>query len=150
MLGLGGCGPCYIHSPGHFKSGLLQRTALPHPRQMGGGARTTISVHEPGVMPAAINLTDSNARAGHPSQGLFQTIPSTFAAHALPGHGNILNPVDNAAAAIGYIVGRYGTVFNVPGIASMARGGPYVGYARGGFITEPILGMGLRTGTSYG
>src|SRR5256885_16482985 len=32
----------------------------------------------------------------------------------------------------------------------MARGGPYVGYARGGFITEPILGMGLRTGTSYG
>src|SRR5439155_8895905 len=72
------------------------------------------------------------------------------AAHALPGHGNILNPVDNAAAAIGYIVGRYGTVFNVTGIVSMASGSPYVGYARGGLITKPIVGTGLRTGTSYG
>src|SRR5256885_1188221 len=139
-----------VNVPGNVQSWIAQAMALTHAPANWAGALATIAMHESGGNPAAINLTDSNARAGHPSQGLFQTIPSTFAAHALPGHGNILNPVDNAAAAIGYIVGRYGTVFNVPGIASMARGGPYVGYARGGFITEPILGMGLRTGTSYG
>lgn len=90
-----------------------------------------IAMHESGGNPNAINNWDSNALAGHPSQGLFQTIPGTFAAHALAGHGNILNPIDNAAAAIGYIIGRYGDVFHVPGIVSMSQGGGYVGYADG-------------------
>lgn len=88
----------------------------------------TIAIHESGGNPAAVNKTDSNAAAGHPSQGLMQMIPGTFLAHALPGHTNILNPVDNAASAIRYIQGRYGTVFQVPGIVSLRRGKPYVGY----------------------
>src|SRR5256886_3510040 len=146
----GGGGGGAVNVPGNVQSWIAQAMALTHAPANWASPLAVIAMHESGGNPAAINLTDSNARAGHPSQGLFQTIPSTFAAHALPGHGNILNPVDNAAAAIGYIVGRYGTVFNVPGIVSMARGGPYVGYARGGLITEPIVGMGLRTGTSYG
>ncbi len=96
----------------------------------------TIAQHESGGNPKAINLWDSNAKAGHPSQGLMQTIPSTFNAHKLPGMNNILNPIHNAAAAIGYIKSRYGSINNVPGIRSMKHGGPYVGYANGGLITK--------------
>ncbi|MEC2308621.1 transglycosylase SLT domain-containing protein [Bacillus atrophaeus] len=98
----------------------------------------TIAMKESGGNPNAINLTDSNAKAGHPSQGLMQTIPSTFSAHAFPGHNNMLNPVDSVLAAINYIKGRYGDIANHPGLKSMARGGPYVGYAKGG--TSPGRG----------
>ncbi|MCY8847401.1 transglycosylase SLT domain-containing protein [Bacillus inaquosorum] len=96
----------------------------------------TIAQHESGGNPNAINLWDSNAKAGHPSQGLMQTIPSTFNDHKAPGMGNIKNPIHNAAAAIGYIKSRYGSINNVPGIKSMNHGGPYVGYANGGLITK--------------
>lgn len=63
---------------------------------------------ESGGNPNAINLTDSNAAAGHPSMGLMQTIASTFAAYSLPGHTNVWNPVDNIIAGIRYIIARYG------------------------------------------
>ncbi|WP_049628318.1 transglycosylase SLT domain-containing protein [Bacillus sp. JFL15] len=96
----------------------------------------TIAQNESGGNPNSINLWDSNAKAGHPSQGLMQTIPSTFEAHKAPGMNDIRNPIHNAAAAIGYIKSRYGSINNVPGIKSMAHGGPYVGYANGGLITK--------------
>ncbi|MEB3237009.1 MAG: transglycosylase SLT domain-containing protein [Candidatus Sericytochromatia bacterium] len=78
--------------------------------------------------PRAINRWDSNAKAGHPSKGLLQTIDSTFQRYKLPGRNDIFNPVDNAAAAIRYAVDRYGSVDNLPGVRSMARGGQYKGY----------------------
>ncbi|WP_420976313.1 transglycosylase SLT domain-containing protein [Bacillus vallismortis] len=96
----------------------------------------TIAQYESGGNPNSINLWDSNAKAGNPSQGLMQTIPTTFNAHKAPGMGNIRNPIHNAAAAIGYIKSRYGSIDNVPGIKSLKRGGPYVGYANGGLITK--------------
>ncbi|MEC0496433.1 phage tail tape measure protein [Bacillus glycinifermentans] len=92
----------------------------------------TIAMKESGGNPNAINLWDSNAKAGHPSQGLMQTIPSTFNAYKFPGHNNILNPIDNILAAIRYIKARYGDISNHPGLKSMDRGGGYVGYAAGG------------------
>ena len=92
----------------------------------------TIAMKESGGNPNAINLWDSNAKAGHPSQGLMQTIPGTFNANKFPGHNNILNPIDNTLAAINYIKRRYGDISNHPGLKSMARGGGYVGYAKGG------------------
>jgi tape measure domain-containing protein len=91
----------------------------------------TIAMHESGGNPSAQNNWDINAQNGDPSRGLFQTIGATFSAYMLPGHGNILSGVDNAAAAIRYIMARYGDVFHVPGIMSMAAGGPYQGYANG-------------------
>lgn len=107
-----------------------------------------IAMNESGGNPNAVNNWDSNAAAGHPSKGPMQTIMSTFLAYAVPGHGNIFNPVDNAAAAIGYIRARYGTVWNVPGVAAVERGGRYVGYETGGWINEPIAGIG-RSGQRY-
>lgn len=84
--------------------------------------------HESGGNPNAINLWDSNAAAGHPSKGLMQCIDSTFNANKLPGHDNIYNPVDNIIAGVRYTIGRYGSIANTPGLASMAHGGGYVGY----------------------
>jgi tape measure domain-containing protein len=74
--------------------------------------------------PNAINLTDSNALAGHPSQGLMQTIPNTFAHYHQPGTSwNILDPVANLAAAINYIRARYGTIWNIdPPVSGYAAG----------------------------
>lgn len=88
----------------------------------------TIIEHESGGNPNAINRWDSNARAGHPSQGLMQTIPSTFHAYALPGYDNILSPVDNIIAGTRYAISRYGYTWQVPGIVALHNGNPYVGY----------------------
>lgn len=80
----------------------------------------------------SINLDDSNAMAGHPSEGLMQTIAPTFKDHALPGHGNIWNPVDNVIAAYRYAVERYhGSLDNVPGVIAVKNHRPYVGYKTG-------------------
>lgn len=96
------------------------------------GPLATIAMKESGGNPNAVNNWDINAKNGIPSKGLMQTIEPTFNAHKASGYGNIFNPVDNILASINYIRSRYGDVFNVPGIRSMAEGGSYVGYAKGG------------------
>ncbi len=136
-------------APGNVTSWILSAIAATGVPVSWLGALTTIAMHESGGNPASINLWDINAIRGTPSIGLFQTIGPTFAAYAMAGHGNIYNPVDNAIAAIRYIIGRYGSVYNVPGIVSMSRGGSYVGYAGGGLIAEEILGVGTRSGQRY-
>lgn len=99
----------------------------------------TIAMRESGGNPRAINLWDINAKRGTPSKGLFQTIDPTFNRYKLPGLNDIWNPVHNAVAAIRYMIDRYGSVFNVPGIRNMMRGRGYVGYAQGGIATRPQL-----------
>lgn len=84
--------------------------------------------HESGGNPNAINLWDSNAKAGHPSKGLMQCIDSTFNSYKLPGHNDIYNPVDNIIAGVRYTISRYGSIANTPGLRAMAHGGSYVGY----------------------
>ena len=135
--------------PGNVASWILQAIGLTGVPGSWAGALETIAMKESGGNPGAANGWDINAINGTPSIGLMQTIMPTFLANMVAGHGNIYNPVDNAAAAIQYIERRYGSVFNVPGIISMAHGGAYVGYANGGVISEPIMGHGLNTGKSY-
>jgi SLT domain-containing protein len=91
----------------------------------------TMALHESGGNPKAINNWDSNARAGHPSKGIMQTIDSTFNAYSIKGHKDIWNPVDNIIAGTRYALSRYGSLSNVPGIKSMHNGGGYKGYAVG-------------------
>jgi len=88
----------------------------------------TIIEHESGSDPHAINNWDSNAAKGTPSKGLMQCIGPTFTSNALPGHGDIWNPVDNIIAGVRYSISRYGSVSNVPGVAGMRGGSGYVGY----------------------
>ena len=86
--------------------------------------------------PAAINLTDINAQNGHPSVGLLQFIPSTFAAHADPGFSsNIYDPESQMRAWYNYINANYG------GYVEFAKRG-YGAYAAGGRVS------GKGTGTS--
>lgn len=98
------------------------------------GPLQTMAMKESGGNPRAINLWDSNFKAGHPSKGLLQTIDSTFSAYKLPGMDDIWNPIHNAVASIRYTLSRYGSIFNTPGIASMANGGGYKGYYKGGKV----------------
>ncbi|MFJ2719365.1 phage tail tape measure protein [Streptomyces sp. NPDC087437] len=80
---------------------------------------------ESGGNPNAINLWDSNAKAGHPSQGLMQTIPSTFAAYAGPFKSRgITDPLASIYAGVNYAMHRYGSSW----ISVMTRPG---GYAKG-------------------
>ena len=98
------------------------------PQSWAAGLRT-IAEHESGLNPRAFNGNDHTASgASQTVVGLMQMLPSTFAAHALPGHNDISNPVDNLIAAIGYIRGRYGDPSNTPGLKSLAAGGRYRGY----------------------
>jgi hypothetical protein len=71
---------------------------------------------------------NSNAAAGTPSEGLMQTIAPTFQQYSSPGHGNILNPVDNIMAGCKYAIARYGSLDSVPGVIAVNNGGSYVGY----------------------
>ena len=63
--------------------------------------------------PTVVNNWDSNAAAGTPSEGLMQVIQPTFDAYALPGHTDIMNPVDNIVAAVRYANATYGAFENI-------------------------------------
>jgi SLT domain-containing protein len=119
---------------------------------------------ESGGNPHAVNLTDSNARAGHPSQGLMQVIPGTFNAYAGPYMARgIRDPFANIYAGANYALHRYHSLAAID-----PRNRPR-GYDAGGFLQpglttvyngtgkpEPVFtaeqfaamrqGMGARTG----
>jgi uncharacterized protein YukE len=98
------------------------------PDQTDPASIATIIRHESSGDPGAVNDWDANAARGTPSMGLMQTIQPTFDRYRLPGHDQILDPVDNIIAGVRYAVARYGSVSDVPGIASLAEGGGYRGY----------------------
>jgi TP901 family phage tail tape measure protein len=104
---------------GQYSPENLQRLLYQMQTESGGNAR-------------AINLWDSNAKAGIPSKGLMQVIDPTFNAYKMSGFNNIWNPLDNILASIRYAVSRYG---------SLARAYRGVGYEVGGFIDEEHLAM---------
>lgn len=54
--------------------------------------------HESGGRSNAVNNWDSNAQKGTPSKGILQFIDPTFRHYAMPGHTNILNPLDQLLA----------------------------------------------------
>ncbi|MGZ4531930.1 MAG: transglycosylase SLT domain-containing protein [Mycobacteriaceae bacterium] len=94
---------------------------------------------ESGGNPNAINLTDSNAKAGHPSQGLMQVIAGTFARYAGPFAGmGLTNPFANVYAGANYAVHAYGSVAAIDPLVRP------MGYDTGG-----LLGPGM-TGRNYG
>ena len=86
---------------------------------------------ESGGNPNAINLTDSNAAAGHPSRGLMQTIPGTFEAYRSFGlPDNIVDPLANVYAGIHYALQNYGPGMLMAG-GRHSLGGGYLGYEMG-------------------
>lgn len=89
---------------------------------------------ESGGNPNAINLWDSNAKAGIPSQGLMQVIPPTFASYAgsLASRG-ILDPLANIYAGLNYALHRYGS------LSALNQAG---GYAEGGVVPSKLYDTG--------
>lgn len=75
--------------------------------------------------PRAINLDDSNAKAGTPSKGLMQVIDPTFATHRDPAlSADIWDPMANVGASMRYAMAQYGSL-----AAAYDKAG---GYDRGG------------------
>lgn len=89
--------------------------------------------HESGGKADAVNNWDSNAKAGHPSKGILQFVQSTFDNYAMPGHTNILNPLDQLLAMFNDSTWR----------SDLTLGGwsPHGGrrYANGGWTDEPAI-----------
>ncbi|MEC1690369.1 phage tail tape measure protein [Bacillus mojavensis] len=126
---------------GNVKQWIRKAMAITKVPSSWFGPLTTMAMKESGgrTGPSTINKWDSNWKRGTPSMGLMQTIRTTFDSHKMKGMGDIMNPVHNAVAAIRYIISRYGTVFNTPGIKSMRAGGPYKGYKIGDIVTQKQL-----------
>jgi hypothetical protein len=98
------------------------------PQSLSAGIKRII-MQESGGNPRAINTWDSNARRGTPSQGLMQTIPSTYRAYVHPSLANrpITDPVANITAGVRYMIANYGMgTLQAGGRANSS--GDYVGY----------------------
>jgi soluble lytic murein transglycosylase-like protein len=88
-----------------------------------------IVMAESGGNPNAVNNWDANARRGTPSQGLMQTIPTTYRHYVAPelAYRPITDPVANLTAGIRYMIANYGLDTVEAGGRSNSAGG-YVGY----------------------
>lgn len=100
----------------------------------------TLITRESGWNASAINLTDINAKNGDPSRGLAQVIAATFNAYHAPGTSfNIYDPIANIAAAIRYIVARYGVANDGSNLAARVQQAnpklPPKGYDKGGLLS---------------
>lgn len=101
----------------------------------------TMAMHESSGNPNAVNKSDSNAigaiqaddAPAQSSRGLWQTIPTTFAAHHVAGTSNsIYDPVANGSAAVAYMMSRYKLGAGGEGVeafhARRTAGGSYSGF----------------------
>lgn len=114
VAGAGSAFSAAFHGSPNLAGWIQQALGLTGTPGSWAGPLSVLIGRESGGNPNAINNWDSNAAAGHPSQGLMQTIPGTFNAYHQAGTSwNILDPVANIAAGINYIKARYGSIFNV-------------------------------------
>lgn len=126
---VGGVGRRVASGVGQW-SGLVSRalSMLGQPQSLLPAVLRRINL-ESGGNPRAINLWDSNFKAGIPSKGLMQTIDPTFNAYAGPFRGRgVYDPFANIYAGLNYALSRYGSI---SAIDPLRR--PY-GYAMGGTV----------------
>ena len=105
----------------------------------------TLVMKESGGNPYAVDPTKVD---GQNATGIAQMLPSTFAEYMKQGMSSITNPIDNLTAAIRYILATYHSPQGLISATGLGTGS-YKGYASGGVIDEPIVGIGLSSGTHY-
>jgi hypothetical protein len=98
-------------------------------------AQMRLTMGESGGRNVAQGIQDVNSTNGSGgAKGVAQMIQSTFDAHAVPGHTNIWNTVDNEAASVRYQMSRYGKLVGhsgyamggrLPGLIQMGDGGSF-------------------------
>jgi soluble lytic murein transglycosylase-like protein len=98
------------------------------PQSLAPGVKKIVMA-ESGGNPRAINTWDSNAARGTPSQGLMQTIPSTYRAYVHPemADRSITDPVANLTAGIRYMIANYG-IETLRAGGRTDSSGNYIGY----------------------
>ncbi|WP_370923664.1 tape measure protein [Lactiplantibacillus plantarum] len=94
--------------------------------------------------PSVINTWDPNAKAGHPSKGLVQTIQPTFDAYKFRGHNNPLNGYDDLLAGIHYMKAKYGS-----GLGAFATVSGPMGYDSGGRVMNKQLAWLAENNPEY-
>ena len=107
-----------------WMSEALARKGLLNPGNLASGIARALK--ESGGNPSIIQQIKDINSGGNEARGLMQVVPTTFRANMEPGHGNILDPVDNILASINYVLREYGSLragWDQPG-----------GYALGGVV----------------
>lgn len=85
--------------------------------------------------------------AGSPASdpvGLMQVKEYNFPAGM--SEAQMMDPVTNISAGLRRIASAWKSPFNIPGVLGS---GNYLGYAAGGIISEPVIGVGVVSGRSY-
>lgn len=132
--GIGGSGPAV----GSTECNAMVAAGLALPganKSFSPGCMVARLNNESGCSPAFphANMSDSNAAAGHPSVGIAQFVPSTFAATSCPGCTDIANPLCQICASSHCSPGNCGH-----GGYGCAMGG-ILGMATGGKVPNPAV-----------
>ncbi|MBZ4030208.1 tape measure protein [Ligilactobacillus salivarius] len=125
-----------IGGNGPVSESLIKRAASKmHVNVSAGDIAHILNViqHESGGNARAINLWDSNAKAGHPSKGILQFIDSTFMHYAMPGHHDIYKPFDQLLAMFNDMTWRSDLTLGGWGPSGGRR------YANGGWADRPSI-----------
>ncbi|PKF29187.1 hypothetical protein CW697_09425 [Macrococcoides caseolyticum] len=132
-----------VSAPGNISnwiSSAIKRTGVP---SSWAPYLKTIAKYESGFNPAAVQhgYVDQNT-GGNEARGLMQVTPQTYRGLMGTTEG-MMNPINNITASIKWIKSRYGTVTNIPGMASGTWRG---GYANGGIIPKDSIYRGGEEG----
>lgn len=127
-------GKPYVAGNNHSVDGWIAKALglMGLPQALAPGVKRII-MHESTGNPNAINNWDSNAARGTPSQGLMQTIPTTFRACVLPSLADrsITDPVANITAGVRSMITHHGITALLNG-GRQDSAGNYLGYGGSG------------------
>ncbi|UTH05754.1 LysM peptidoglycan-binding domain-containing protein [Macrococcoides canis] len=132
-----------VTAPGNISSWIssaIKRTGVP---DSWAPYLKTIAKYESGFNPAAVQhgYVDVNT-GGNEARGLMQVTPQTYRGLMGTTEG-MMNPINNITASIKWIKSRYGSITNIPGMASGTWRG---GYANGGIIPKDSIYRGGEEG----
>jgi hypothetical protein len=146
-VGGGGGGAMSIAEARRVAAQALRMTGHYSPANVAGLVR--MGQQESGLRPGIVQQIHDVNSGGNEARGWLQVTPGTFRAYALPGHGNILSPLDNALASIRYQFARYGRIVGHAGyrLGGLLRRLP--GFNGGGNVSSGSGSVRAGHGTAH-